>query len=124
MLCVRSLLIPAALAVGGCGMSGQPAASPAFVLTDPTDGGPVPVSCVGIDVEVCEGAEGATFGYLTTDSAGVEPLAKPPAGSVFAVRVTLDDKMFLNSGLQPYQVVRATEGGPLSIAIILDGSLR
>ena len=122
---VRSLLIPAALAVVGCGMFGQPAAPPAFVLTDPIDGGPVPVSCAGVDVETCEVAAGATLDYLTPDSAGVEavrvePLADPPAGSVFAVRVTLDHKMFLNSGLQPYQVVQATGGGPLSIAIILD----
>jgi hypothetical protein len=122
---VRCLLVPAALAVVGCGMFGQPAASPAFALTDPIDGGPVPVKCSGVDAKVCEVAASATLDNLTPDSAGVEavriePLADPPAGSVFAVRVTLDHKMFLNSGLQPYQVVQATEGGPLSIVMILD----
>jgi len=119
-----SLLAPVALAVVGCGMFGQPAASPAFVLIDPIDGGPVPVTCAGVDAGTCEVAAGATLDYLTANSAGVEaarvePLADPPAGAVFAVRGTLDHRMFLNSGLQPYQVVQAADGGPLSIEIIL-----
>jgi hypothetical protein len=122
---VPSLLIAVALAVVGCGILGQPTASSAFVLTDPIDGGPVPVTCAGVEVGTCQVAAGATLDGLPPDAAGVEavrvePLADPPAGGVFAVRVTLDHKMFLNSGLQPYQVVQAVEGGPLSIAIILD----
>lgn len=98
-------------------------APPAFVLTDPIDGGPVPVSCAGVELKVCEAAANATLDYLTPDYAGVEavrvePLADPPAGTVFAVRVTLDHKMFLNPGLQPYRVVQDVPGEPIQVTPI------
>jgi hypothetical protein len=117
----RRLMLVCAL-VASCCMSCK-SAPPALVLTDPIDGGPVPVSCAGVDVEVCKTAANATLDYLTPDFAGVEavrvePLADAPAGSEFAVRVTLDHKMFLNPGLQPYHVVQGVATEPIEVTPI------